>query len=165
VTPYRDAVALWLFMYADGGGDTTTVTEYRTISVKRAQLATAIAVTPADRLPVVSYERVSPSKFRVHVANATAPFLLVATETYASGWRASAPGRSSGGVEHLRVDGYANGWRIPWRGTYDLILAYAPARTARLAWLADLVLIPLTLVAWLGWRMWRRQPRTSPPPE
>jgi hypothetical protein len=153
MTPPFDAGPLRLFLYADGGGDTTTQTEYRAISVERARPVEAIAIQPAVRLPHVSYRRVSPSKFRVHVANARRPFLLVASETYAPGWRAHAAGRSSAGVEHLRVNGYANGWRIPWRGTYDLTLEYAPEQTARLARLGDLVLIPLTVAAWLAWRL------------
>jgi hypothetical protein len=105
----------------------------------------------------VSYRRVSPSEFRAHIVNAGHPFVLVAAETYAPGWRVEAKGRSSDGVEHLRVNGYANGWRIPWKGTYDLTISYAPERLARLAGLADLVLVPLSLMLFLGGRVWTRR--------
>jgi arabinofuranan 3-O-arabinosyltransferase len=145
-----------LFLYADGGGDTTTTTEYRNLSIKRGWPYEAIAIAPATPLPRVSYRRVAPYEFKAHVTNARRPFLLVAAETYAPGWRVEAKGRSSNGVEHLRVNGYANGWRIPWKGTYDITIKYGPERYAQLARRADLVLIPLSVLGWLAWRLTRR---------
>ena len=66
------------------------------------------------------------------------------------------------GLAHVRVNGYANAWRLPWRGTYDVTITYGPERLARLAQRIDLVLIPLVLVMWLGSAAvaWRR--RTPP---
>jgi arabinofuranan 3-O-arabinosyltransferase len=144
---------LHLFLYADGGGNETTKTEYRAIRIQRPQPVETIAIAPSDQLPDVSYRRVSPSEFRIHVMNARRPFLLVVSETYAPGWRVRPIGRPALRAEHLRVNGYANGWRLPWRGTYDLTVSYAPENTARLARRIDLVLIPLALLGWLVWRM------------
>jgi arabinofuranan 3-O-arabinosyltransferase len=151
---------LYLFLYADGGGDTMTITEYRRLSIKLGRAHDAVAVAPAVSLPRVSYRRVAPYEFKAHVTNARRPFLLVAAETYAPGWRIEASGRSSEGVAHIRVNGYANGWRIPWKGTYDVTIEYAPERYAQLARRADLVLIPLSLLGWLAWRL--RPVRHSP---
>jgi arabinofuranan 3-O-arabinosyltransferase len=156
VRPAPEARKVFLFLYADGAGGSATVTEYRDVSIQRARPKEAIAVVPVDRLPRVTYRRVSPSEFRARIVDARRPFLLVAAETYAPGWHVDAKGRSSHGVKHLRVDGYANGWRIPWKGTYDLTISYAPERLARLAGLADLVLVPLSLMFFLGRRIWRR---------
>jgi hypothetical protein len=89
------------------------------------------------------------------------PFLLVAAETYAPGWRVEAKGRSSNGVEHLPVNGYANGWRIPWKGTYDVTIKYRPEEAARLAREADLILIPLSLLVGLGLEARRRLRRRT----
>jgi arabinofuranan 3-O-arabinosyltransferase len=154
VRPAPEAHELRLFFYADGAGGSATVTEYRDVSIQRGRPEEAIAVVPDDRLPRISYRRVSPYEFRAHVVNARRPFLLVAAETYAPGWRVEAKGRGSDGVEHLRVNGYANGWRIPWEGTYDLTISYAPERLARLAGLADLFLVPLSLMLFVGGRIW-----------
>jgi arabinofuranan 3-O-arabinosyltransferase len=152
VTPPPDGGRLRLFMYADGGGDIETRTQYRALSLQRSQPLDAVAVAPVASLPNVSYRRLSPSEFRVHVAGARRPFLLVAGETYAPGWRLRVVGQPSRRATHLRVNGYANGWRVPWRGTYDLAVSYAPESTARFARRLDVVLIPLTLLGWLGWR-------------
>jgi hypothetical protein len=151
VRPRTGTSSLHLFLYADGGGGTPTVTEYRTPVIEPTTQALAVAVEPMLRLPKVSYHRVSPSEFRVHVREARAPFLLVAAETFASGWRIDAPGRAAGSVTHVRVNGYANGWRIPWTGSYELTIEYGPERFARIARRVDLVAIPLGLLALL-WR-------------
>jgi hypothetical protein len=146
--------SLHLFLYADGGGR-TTITEYRSITLAPSRPTVGVAVMPIVRLPAVSYRRVSPSEIRVHVARARTPFLLVAAETYAGGWRLAVDGKGSKGVTHVRVNGYANGWRIPWPGSYDLTIEYKPERLARLARRLDLVLVPLAVVA-LFWRPERR---------
>jgi arabinofuranan 3-O-arabinosyltransferase len=153
VSPPPAGGRLRLFLYADGGGDVTTQTEYRAISIQRPQPLEAVAIAPLERLPAVWYRRLSPSEFRIHVVNAHRPFLLVVSETYAPGWHVRAIGQPSLRIDHLRVNGYANGWRLPWRGTYDLMVSYAPEDGTRLARRVDLVLIPLTLLGWLGWRI------------
>jgi arabinofuranan 3-O-arabinosyltransferase len=161
VRPAPEARNLYLFLYADGAGSSTTTTEYRDVSIQPGQPKDPIAVVPVGRLPRVSYRRVSPSEFRAHVVDARRPFLLVAAETYAPGWRVESKGHSSRGVEHLRVNGYANGWRIPWKGTYDVTIKYRPEDTARLARQADLVLIPLSLLIGLGLEVRRRLRRRT----
>jgi hypothetical protein len=157
VRPTPETGSLLLFLYADGGGDTTTVTEYRRLSITEGRPYDAIALVPATRLPGVSYRRVAPYEFKAHVTNARRPFLLVTAETYAPGWRVESKGRSSKSVEHMRVNGYANGWRIPWKGTYDVTITYGPERYARAARRFDMIFIPLSLLAWIGWRAFGRR--------
>jgi arabinofuranan 3-O-arabinosyltransferase len=164
--PEAGTKSLWLFLYADGGGSKPTVTEYRELRVERPQPAIAVGIAPVRHLPEVSYGRVAPYEFRVHVRGAGGPFLLVLSETFAPGWRVEVPGHSSGGASHLRVNGYANGWRLPWRGTYDLKITYRPEQLALWAARSDLVLIPLALVLSLGrWgvrRRWQLVPERAP---
>jgi arabinofuranan 3-O-arabinosyltransferase len=157
------ARGLRLFLYADGAGTGRTVTEYREVTVARVLRTTGLAVAPIVPLPDVSYRRVSPSKFRVRVRRAHGPFLLVTTETFAPGWRVIAPGRDTDGVRHLRINGYANGWRIPWAGSYDVTIEYAPERAASAARRLDLVIVPLALLALL-WRPLRRRRRAMSAP-
>jgi arabinofuranan 3-O-arabinosyltransferase len=134
-----------LFLYADGGHGEPTVTEYRGLSVARAAPAVTVASTPAIALPGVSYQRVSPHEFRVSVRDAESPFVLVAAETFASGWRIRASGRDGDAVDHFRANGYANAWRIPWTGSYELTLEYRPERLAQAARRMDYFAIPLAL--------------------
>lgn len=153
VTPAAGTRAVRLFMYADGGDRVRTVTEYRDISVNRPRPAVALGVLPVDARPRVSYRRVAPDEFRVRVQDARGPFLLALSETFAPGWRLDAEGRDATRLAHLPVNGYANGWRLPWSGTYEVTIAYRPERFARWARRADLVLIPLVAALWFGWHV------------
>ena len=160
VTPSAETRSLRLFLYADGDSASRTVTDYRKIGINRARSVIALGVAPLGELPKVSYRRVAPYEFRVRVEGARRPFLLAVDETFARGWRLEAAGRELSRLAHVRVNGYANGWRLP-RGTYELTIIYGPERLARLAERTDLVLIPLVLVLWLGSAAVAR--RRSPP--
>ena len=162
MTPRAGTRSLQLFLYADADGASRTVTEYREITVNRPRPVVALGVAPLATLPKVSYRRVAPHEFRVRVENARQPFLLAVGETFAPGWRVEAEGRDSTGLAHMRVNGYANAWRLPWRGTYEVTITYGPERLARWARRIDLVLIPLVAVLWFGWATASRQRRDSP---
>jgi arabinofuranan 3-O-arabinosyltransferase len=163
VTPRAGTRSLRLFLYADGDDPGRTVTEYRDIAIAWARPMVALGVAPPAALPKVSYRRVAPYEFRVHIENARRPFLLAVGETFAPGWRVEARARDATGLTHVRVNGYANGWRVPWRGTYDVTITYGPEQLARWAGRTDLVLIPLVLVLWLG-RVAIVRRRASPHP-
>jgi arabinofuranan 3-O-arabinosyltransferase len=150
----------WLFLYADGGASQRTTAAYRSLRIELPQAVIAVGVLPVVQLPQVTYSRVAPYEFRVHVRDATAPFLLVLSETFASGWHLEGGNQGSAQASHLRVDGYANGWRVPRRGSYDLKLTYGPEQTAAWARRGDAVLIPFVLVlSLLRWGVQRRPQR------
>ena len=155
VTPKSGTRSLRLFLYADGDSASRTVTEYREIGINRARSVIALGVAPLGELPKVSYRRVAPYEFRVRVERAQRPFLLAVGETFARGWRVEAAGQELSELAHVRVNGYANGWRLP-RGTYELTITYGPERLARSAGRVDLVLIPLVALLWLGRAVARR---------
>jgi hypothetical protein len=67
----------------------------------------------------------------------------------------SAPGHYVGEVRHVLVNGYSNGWLIPWKGSYELTVSYRPERLAHAARVIDLVLIPVILTAALFGRRLR----------
>jgi hypothetical protein len=145
-----------LFLYADGDSLARTVTEYRQIRIERARPVVALGVAPLAHLPRVSYRRVAPYEFRVRVDGARRPFLLAVDETFAPGWHLEPGGRDSTGLTHVRVNGYANGWRVPWKGSYDLTVTYGPEQLARWAARIDLVLVSLVAAVWLVRAAWRR---------
>jgi Alpha-(1->3)-arabinofuranosyltransferase len=149
LTPAAGTEAAFLFLYADGdpGGRRATETEYRRVTVAAPAPDVGLAVKPLVRLPEISYRRTAPGEFRVRVRGADHPFVLVAAETFAPGWRIEASGRDTGDVTHFRVNGYANGWRIPWTGSYELTIFYRPDRFAQAARRLDLVAIPIGVLA------------------
>jgi hypothetical protein len=150
VTPEPKVTGLRLFFYADGTGAGTTTTEYRRVR--------ASAVAPVEPVllsafrsrrdpPRVSYDRIGPAELRAQVSGANGPFLLVLDESYAPGWRIEIAGRDTSAIRHVLVDGYANGWLIPWKGNYEVRFYYGPETVARAARWADLILVS----ALLGW--------------
>jgi hypothetical protein len=77
-------------------------------------------------LPIVSFKKLSPIRYDVRVTNATAPFVLVFSETYDWMWSATVGGEKVG--KHLIVNGYANGWYVRRNGSYAIELEYVPQR-------------------------------------
>lgn len=143
VAPERGTERLSLFFYADGAGDSTTVSEYRDFTVAPFEPTAFLGVPLLRRLPSVSQKRLGPAEFRVRVVGSTEPFLLVFSEGYAPGWRVeSGDRRHSRDAPHVQVNGYANGWVIPWKGTYELRVSYEPERFAESAkWMSAIGLI------------------------
>ena len=142
VTVAAGTESVHLFLYADGdqGGRTLTRTEYRGITVASPAPDLGVAVEPPAQLPKVSYRRTGPDQFHVRVEGAERPFVLVAAETFAPGWKLEREDAKA--VEHFRVNGYANGWRVPWSGSYELTITYGPERLAQAARRLDLVAVP-----------------------
>jgi arabinofuranan 3-O-arabinosyltransferase len=144
-----------LFLYADGNGDGRTVTEYRDVHVEPVGSVAFLGLPSRRPLPRISARREAPWKFHVRVAGSRAPFLLATSEAYAPGWKLSADGRNASELPHVRVNGYANGWLVPWKGSYELTLEYGPEQYARAArWLSLVALIGV--LGWIGFRWARR---------
>jgi arabinofuranan 3-O-arabinosyltransferase len=141
--------ALTLFLYADGAPPEGTVAEYRNVRVEPTRSVAILGLRPEEHLPRVVTEREAPWKLRVRVEDAREPFVLATSEAYAPGWKASADGRDSTDLRHLEVNGYANGWLVPWKGSYELTLEYGPERYALAARRLSLVTLILIL-AWVA---------------
>jgi arabinofuranan 3-O-arabinosyltransferase len=146
---------LLLFLYADGAGDRGTVTEYRNVRVEPVGSVAILGFRPEQRLPRVAAKREAPWKLRVRVTDARGPFVLATSEAYAPGWKASADGRDSADLRHMEVNGYANGWLVPWEGSYELTLEYGPERYALAARRLSLGTLILVFV-WVAARALRR---------
>ena len=126
---------LRLYVYADGGGSKITITEYRAVSVTpfvdEHLIMLAKDATPHPA-PAMSYERISPARYRVRIQQAKAPFVLALSDSWSNAWRVSGLGPNTR-IDHLKIDGYRNGWGIDARGDLDLLIEYVPARKGRLA--------------------------------
>jgi arabinofuranan 3-O-arabinosyltransferase len=146
VAPEPQTSGLRVFFYADADGELTT-TEYRAVAFTPVDPVGLMGVPVAGELPGVAYERIHPGQFQVRVTNATEPFLLAVAETYAPGWRLEIKNREASEAKHVVVNGYANGWLVPWNGTYDLRIVYGPERLAERAQWASL----FGLIALLTW--------------
>lgn len=52
-------------------------------------------------------------------------------------------------IDHLRIDGYRNGWAVDARGDLDLLIEYVPARAGQLA--IRVSLLAAVTAAAMGW--------------
>lgn len=149
-----DVNGLHLFFYADGGGDQPTVAQYRNVRVGPLASVALVGLPRERPLPRVAVRRESPSMLSVRVENARGPFLLATSEAFAPGWKASVEGRGDSALRHVEVNGYANGWLVPYRGSYEMTLEYGPERWASAARVLSVVAL-IGLVGWFGLRRLR----------
>lgn len=75
----------------------------------------------SDSLVDISYQRINPARYIVHVKN-TAPFILVFSELFNDAWEAS----NQNTFRHFRTNFYANGWLIDKTGDFDILIEYLP---------------------------------------
>ena len=118
--------------------------------------APALDTASVAQQPIVTYQRISPTEYLVHVINATHPFFLVFSESYDSGWKvySSKPGVFGlGGMpfaaseNHFLANGFANGWYVNETGTYSLTLYYQPQSEYEICLAATLTgFVAMTLV-------------------
>ena len=157
----KSAGPLQLYVYADGFSKGTT-TEYRNVSVapfvdEFLALRQGGVVGPA--VPVMTFTKVSPARYRVKVANATKPFVLTLSDSWSEKWTVTGL-PAAAVVDHLRIDGYRNGWAIDAKGDLDILIEYLPARAGQLAidvsLLAALVALVLVFAGWIRGGMHHR---------
>jgi len=153
-----------LFLYADatGGG---TVVDYRDVRI-RPIADDALVLRPAHvdtpPVPVITWSSDGPARYRVHVRDARAPFVLALADSFSRDWRVH--GLPFGTpVQQVEIDGYRNGWLIDGRGNLDVTLEYAPARLGRDAMHVSQV-GALALLASFAWTLRRRPRRRGPAP-
>jgi len=80
----------------------------------------------SDKNPILTYEKIDPTKYIVHIKNSNSPFFLVLSEAFHIDWTAYIYEKE---VEsHFTANGYANAWFINKTGTYDVTLEFQPQR-------------------------------------
>ncbi|MBU1031645.1 hypothetical protein KKE03_01835 [Patescibacteria group bacterium] len=82
------------------------------------------------KLPEISYEKINPARYKVHVSGAQSSFVLVFSELFNNAWQASY--RDNRIDKHFRGNFYANGWLIDKTGEFDLIIEYLPQKLLEL---------------------------------
>ena len=132
-TPPAGTTDLRLYLYADGADrNTLTTVEYRRPTVQIQRVAALTIESESVSAPKVVWSSTSPSQYTAEVRNISSPFVLVLAESFASDWVVD--GLPEGWTAtHIKVDGYANGWRIEGTGDATLVLRYRPQTIVRFA--------------------------------
>lgn len=86
----------------------------------------SLVKTSSTNYPQISYIKKASTEYTVKVSNATSPFVLVFSESFAPGWRAKIDGTLLESNTHIVVNGYCNGWLINKPGDYAVSIYYEP---------------------------------------
>lgn len=152
VRPAAGTESLALYLYADGQRNPVTTTEYRAISVSRSTPVELHREAAAP--PHVSARTLGPGEHAAEIKGATGRFVLVLDESFAPGWQLKGL-PASWRATHFTANGYANGWLIEGTGDALLTVAHRPSVLARLALIASVASLGLTL----AFAIWRRLSR------
>jgi len=81
----------------------------------------------------IEFKKINPTKYILSVDIKETPYLLVLSQSFDMPWKAKVileNGKSYyiNENDHLKVNGYANAWRIDEKGKYKIILEYYPQR-------------------------------------
>jgi len=80
----------------------------------------------SGRVPSLTFDKVDPGSYAIHVSNATSSFFLLFDEMYDDSWFASANSQPNTGFLHFQGNGFQNAWLIDKTGSYDIEIRYTP---------------------------------------
>lgn len=89
-------------------------------------------------LPGITYKKIDPTKYTIHVSNATDPFVLVFSGLFNNKWEAVYADNVPL-TQHFRTNSYANGWFIDKKGNFDLTVEFTPQRLFRIGGIISLI--------------------------
>lgn len=77
-----------------------------------------------------TFKKINSTEYIVQIVNTDTPYILNFGESFDSGWKAYVEGDKKSIIEnnHLKTNGYANGWFIDRKGNYNIIVKYQPQR-------------------------------------
>lgn len=122
------------------------------LSGKKYDLVTESKIT--DRLKI-TYEKINPTKYVVHLQGVTSPFILVFSELYNPGWKISFEGDKKS-YDNFRVNYYANGWLIDKKGSYDLKVEFSLQQWLEIGETISIVSF-LAMLCLLIYLLWKRK--------
>lgn len=73
----------------------------------------------------VTYKKIDPTRYAVHIDNSTEPFELIFSELFDPNWTAKYSD-GTGAKDHRLVNTYANGWWIEKTGSFDIEIVFTP---------------------------------------
>ncbi|MEM3449482.1 MAG: hypothetical protein QXO75_05400 [Nitrososphaerota archaeon] len=106
-------------------------------------------IPPISNQPSVTFKLVGPSRYIVHIENATGPFLLFFSESFDDSWQLQLKTADNFTIQHVLVFGYANGWIINKTGSFQVEISYAPQPLYSLSYYANLIVWILSLLVLL----------------
>lgn len=158
LNPNRGASDVYLQFYSKGFNQYGSEIEIKDLKVikiftPKVFLARNLSLTTPP-LPHVSFQQINQTKYLVHVQNANGPYILNFGQSYDQGWRASILAQPLTENNHFKTNGYANGWLVDKKGSYEIIIEYWPQRLVYLGFIVSLVTL-FSFLLLLIFKLWR----------
>lgn len=102
------------------------------------------SIETASTPPKVTFKRLNPQKYQVHVENAVEPFMLSFGEAYDPQWVARYADGSM--VLPVRLYSMTNGFPVIKAGTFDLMLEFRPQKWFNYGFIVSLLVILMLLI-------------------
>jgi hypothetical protein len=96
-----------------------------------------------EKPPLIEEYEITPTFLRVHVVNASRPFLLVSIISYDEGWIAEI---NHDRLKHIKINAMFNGWIVNRTGSYDIVIYYYPQQYYQLFMYVSFCSIIITLI-------------------
>lgn len=99
----------------------------------------------------VVFKKINSTKYTVQVTNANDPYILSFGESFDKEWKAYISDDKKLITEnnHLKINGYANGWFIDKEGNYDIIIEYWPQKVFHIGLLISGVSMTILILVFL----------------
>ncbi len=102
----------------------------------------------------IEVKKISPSMYDIKIEQSQGEFLLVFNNSFHPGWTASIGNMSIPEDKHIVANGYANGFIVDNKGSFDILLKFAPEekmyRTYQISLYAVTVGTLIVLVIWMS---------------
>lgn len=163
-TPFNGSTDAVLHMIASTKKVKRGMIEYKDLKVTRDFSNTVLLrsqnnspVTLGD--PKISFTKINPTRFIVHIKNAKKPFILVFSEAYHNLWEATYQDtqKQIPSKDHFLVNSYANGWYITRTGDYTVTIDFSAEKYLSLGKVISGIGVCVSLAVFLGYHFYKRR--------
>lgn len=77
-------------------------------------------------LPEINFTKVSEAEYKINIKRATGNYALILSELYDPGWKVLTKDGTEIAKSHFLANGYANGWIIDKKGSYEIFVKFVP---------------------------------------
>ncbi|MBI2620897.1 hypothetical protein HYW61_01565 [candidate division WWE3 bacterium] len=149
----RDARGALLFIYAFPDAGELSDVRVENVKIEKIETAKLVLVKTKSKkaeVPGVTFEKVNPTKYKVRIEGAKAPFTLIFDESFHKLWSLSFDGKQIAGNRHYKVNGFANSWFVTPDDTagsenYELTLEFLPQNLLHITFVVSGTVLALCL--------------------
>jgi hypothetical protein len=98
--------------------------------------------------PQITYQKKSPTEYKLQVTNSRSPFVLVFNTAYHTLWNAQLPSGLVSPANHVLANNYANAWLIDQQGDFFVQISYQGQKYHDLGKIISIVSILLIIISY-----------------